>query len=69
MNLDPDYPQEELLQIADSLIPPLTTEEMEKTTTQEKMNVGTDNDQQEGEDYENDRKCMWDNSTMRKADF
>ena len=52
LNLDPDYPQEETLQIADSLIPPPTTEEIGKTTTQEKSDVGTDNDQQEREDYE-----------------
>ena len=52
LNLDPDYPEEELLQITESLIPPPTTEEMGKTTTQEKTDIGTDNDQKEGEDYE-----------------
>ena len=52
LNLDPDYPQEEMLQIANSLIPPPTTEEMGKTTTQEKTDIGTDKDQQEGKDYE-----------------
>ena len=45
LNLDPDYAQEELLQITDSLITPPTSEEVEKTTTQEKTDIGTDNDQ------------------------
>ena len=52
LSLDPDNPQEELLQVTNSLIPPPTTEEVEKTTTQEKTDVATDNDQQEGEEYE-----------------
>ena len=51
LNLDPDYPQEKPLQIADSLIPLPTIEEMGKTTTQEKTDIGTDNDQHEGEGY------------------
>ena len=52
LSLDPDNPQEEPLQVTDSLIPPPTTEEEEKTTSQEKMDVGTDRNQQEGEEYE-----------------
>ena len=56
LNLDPDYPQEELLQIADSLILPPTTKEIGKTTTQEKTDAETDKDQQEGEDYKEQQK-------------
>ena len=52
LSLDLDYPQEELVEIPNSLIPPPTTEEVEKTTTQEKTDLGTDSNQQEGEDYE-----------------
>ena len=44
LNLEPDYPQEEPLQIADSLILTSTAEEMEKTTTKGKTDGGTDND-------------------------
>ena len=51
LSSDPDYPQEELLLITNSLIPPPRTEELEKTTTQKKTDIGTDNDQQDGEDY------------------
>ena len=51
-NLYPDYPWEELLQIVNSLIPPSTTEEMEKMIGQKKTDIGTDNNQQEGEGYE-----------------
>ena len=46
LSLDPDYPQEEAPQIANSLIPPPTTEEVEKTTAQEKTDIGTDNNEQ-----------------------
>ena len=56
LNLDPNYPQEEMLQITNSLIPAPTTEAVEKTKTQEKTDVGTDNDQEEGEDYEECQK-------------
>ena len=51
LSLDPDNPKEELLQVTNSLIPPPTTEGEEKTTTQEKTDVRTDKDQQEGKDY------------------
>ena len=56
LSLDPDYPQEEPLQVADSLIPPATTEEVEKTTAQEKTDVWTYNYQQEGKDYKEQQK-------------
>ena len=51
LNLAPDYPWEEVLQINNSLIPPPTTEEVEKTMAQKKTDIGTDKNQQEGEDY------------------
>ena len=40
-------------------------DEEEKSTTWEKTDVGTDNDQQEEDEY--DRKSMWDSSVMRRA--
>ena len=46
LNLDPDYPREEALQIDNSVTPLPTTEEVEKMTAQEKTDVGTDNNQQ-----------------------
>ena len=52
LSIDPNNPQEESLQVTNSLIPPPTTEKEEKTTAQEEMDVGTNNDQQEGEEYE-----------------
>ena len=51
LDLDPDCPQEELLQIVDSLIPPPTTEELGEATAQEKTDIEADNYQQEEEDY------------------
>ena len=58
LHLYPDYPQEDPLQVTNPLIPPPTTEEVEKTTTQEKTDVGTDNDQQKGKISKNSRKYM-----------
>ena len=51
LSLDPDYPQQEPLQVTDSLITPPTTEYMEKTATQEKTYVWTGNNQQKEEEY------------------
>ena len=50
LSIDPNNPQEELLQVTNSFILPPTMDE-EKTTTQKKMVVGTDNNQHEGEEY------------------
>ena len=52
ISIYPNSAQEEPLQVTDSMISPPTTDKEEKTTTQEKMHVGKDNNQQEGEEYE-----------------
>ena len=54
LNLDPDFPQEEVLHIANSLIPPPTIK-VEKMIAQEKTDIGTDS-QQEGDDYEEQQR-------------
>ena len=56
--LDPDYQQDELLQITDSLIPPPMTEEVEKTTMQEKTDVGIGRTNKREKIMRNDRKYM-----------
>ena len=50
LSLDPNNPQEEPLQVTSSLIPPSTTDE------EEKMDVGADNDQQDGKECEECQK-------------
>ena len=67
LSLDPDYPQEELLQVTNSLIPLPTKEEVEKTTTQEKTDVGTDNNQQKGEDYKEQQKIYVGQFSIEKS--
>ena len=55
LSLDHDNPQEELTQITNSLILPPTMDKEEKTTTWEKMDVET-SDQQEEEEFELQQK-------------
>ena len=50
LSLDHDNPQEELIQVTDSLILPPTMDKEEKTTTQEKKDVEI-SDKQEEEEY------------------
>ena len=51
--LEHDNPQEEQIQVTNSLILPPTMDEEEKATTEEKMDVGTNSNQQgEEEEYE-----------------
>ena len=52
LSLDHDNPQEEQIQVTDSLILPPTMDEEKKNTTQEKMDVETNNDWQEEEEFE-----------------
>ena len=56
LHLDPENPQEKLLQVTNSLISPPTSEEEEKTTTQEETDIGMDNDHQEEEEYDKEQK-------------
>ena len=67
LSLDPDNPQEEPLQVTDSLIPSPTREEKEKTTTQERQMLGQTKTSKRKKNVRNDRKSMSDNSAMRKA--
>ena len=55
LSLDHDNPQEELIQVADSLILSPTMDKEEKATTQEKMDVETSG-QQEEEEYKLQQK-------------
>ena len=50
LSLDPDNSQEKLLQVTDSLILPPPSEKEKETTAQKKTDIGTDNNQQEGEE-------------------
>ena len=52
LSLDYDSPQEEQIWVTESLILPPTMDEEEKNMTQEKMDVGTNSDQQEEEEFE-----------------
>ena len=52
LTLDYDNPQEEQIQVTNSLIPPPALDKQEKITTQEMPDVGTNSYQQEEEEYE-----------------
>ena len=67
LGIDHDNPQEELIQVTDSLILPSTMDEKEKTTTQEKMDVET-SDQQEEEEYELQQKIYVGQSRDEESD-
>ena len=69
LSSDPDYPQEKLLQITNSLIPPPTTAEVEKTIPQEKTDVATDNNQQQGEDYKGQQKIYVGQISNEESEF
>ena len=56
LSLDHDNPQEELIQVTNSLILPPTTEE--KTTAQEKTDVDTSNQQEEEEHKLQQKNCV-----------